>query len=144
MVLLHLTWPQKRWHVVALHVTMVFCPVAGAQDTVGTGVVREEVVRSDETPGDFFQVCIAGTGLCSPGDQNGCFAPIDAHPGLLQLEVRIKSCETVPSGTVHVRAGQTSEVRLGLPDVAAIETSVTGLWQEYAFPSNKIGFPLLP
>lgn len=125
MGLLHSTALQERWWAVALHVTLVFCAVASAQDTVGTGVVRGEVVRSDGSPAEFLQVCIAGTGLCSPSDQNGRFPPIDARPGLVQLEVRIESGETLPSGTVQVRAGQTSEVRLELPDVAAIETSVT-------------------
>ena len=125
MGLLHSTSLQTRWRAVALHVTLVLCTVASAQDTVGTGVVRGEVVRSDGSPAEFLQVCIAGTRLCSPSDQNGRFAPIDARPGLVQLEVRIESGETLPSGTVQVRAGQTSEVRLELPDVAAIETSVT-------------------
>ncbi len=125
MGLLHSTSLQTRWRAGALHVTLVLCTVASAQDTVGTGVVRGEVVRSDGSPAEFLHVCIAGTGLCSPSDQNGRFPPIDARPGLVQLEVRFESGETLPSGTVQVRAGQTSEVRLELPDVAAIETSVT-------------------
>ncbi len=125
MGLLHSTSLQTRWRAGALHVTLVLCTVASAQDTVGTGVVRGEVVRSDGSPAEFLHVCIAGTGLCSPSDQNGRFPPIDVRPGLVQLEVRFESGETLPSGTVQVRAGQTSEVRLELPDVAAIETSVT-------------------
>lgn len=116
---------RGRCRAAALHVVLVFYAVASAQDTVGTGLVRGEVVRSDGTPGDFLQVCIAGTGLCSPSDQNGRFAAIDARPGLVQLEVRIESGGTLLSGTVQVRAGQTSEVRLELPEVAAVETSVT-------------------
>ena len=122
---LRATLLRARCRAAALHAVLVFCAVASAQDTVGTGVVRGEVVRSDGTPGEFLQVCIAGTGLCSPSDQNGRFAAIDARPGLVQLEVRIESGGTLLSGTVQVRAGQTSEVRLELPDVAAVETSVT-------------------
>ena len=122
---LRATLLRERCRAAALHVVLVFCAVASAQDTVGTGVVRGEVVRSDGTPGEFLQVCIAGTGLCSSSDQSGRFAPIDARPGLVQLEVRIESGGTLLSGTVQVRAGQTSEVRLELPDVAAVETSVT-------------------
>ncbi len=116
---------RERCWAAALHVVLVFCAVASAQDTVGTGVVRGEVVRSDGTPAEYLQVCIAGTGLCSPSDQDGRFAAIDARPGQVQLEVRIESGGTLLSGTVQVRAGQTSEVRLELPDVAAVETSVT-------------------
>ena len=116
---------RERGRTAALHVVLVLCAVASAQDTVGTGLVRGEVVRSDGTPGEFLQVCVAGTGLCSASDQNGRFAAIDARPGLVQLEVRIESGGTLLSGTVQVRAGQTSEVRLELPEVAAVETSVT-------------------
>lgn len=122
---LRATWSRELCQAAALHAVLVFCAVASAQDTVGTGVVRGEVVRSDGTPAEFLQVCIAGTALCSPSDQNGRFAAIDARPGLVQLEVRIESGGTLLSGTVQVRAGQTSEVRLELPDVAAVETSVT-------------------
>ena len=122
---LRATLIRERCRTAALHLVLVFCAVASAQDTVGTGVIRGEVVRSDGTPGEFLQVCIAGTGLCSPSDQSGRFAAIDARPGLVQLEVRIESGGILLSGTVQVRAGQTSEVRLELPDVAAVETSVT-------------------
>lgn len=122
---LRATLLRERCRAGALHAVLAFCTVASAQDTVGTGVVRGEVVRSDGTPGEFLQVCIAGTALCSPSDQNGRFAAIDARPGLVQLEVRIESGGTLLSGTVQVRAGQTSEVRLELPDLDAVETSVT-------------------
>ena len=135
---LRATLLRERCRAAALHVVLVFCAVASAQDTVGTGVVRGEVVRSDGTPGEFLQVCIAGTGLCSPSDQSGRFAPIDARPGLVQLEVRIESGGTLLSGTVQVRAGQTSEVRLELPDVAAVETSVTVSAAALAVPDEVV------
>ena len=125
MGLLHATSSQGRWLAVTLQVTLACCVVVHAQDTVGTGVVRGEIVRSDGTPAALLQVCVAGTELCSSSDRDGRFAPIDARPGVVQLEVRVEPGADLLSGTVEVRAGQTSEVRLELPDVAAVETSVT-------------------
>ena len=111
---------------------------ASAQDTVGTGAVRGIVVRSDGSPVESLQVCIATTGLCSPSDRSGRFASIDARPGTVKLEVRMESGQALPSGEVDVRAGQTSEVRLELPELAAVESSVTITASEMLVPDEVV------
>ena len=126
------------WLAVVLVALLVFCCTASAQDTVGTGAVRGTVVRSDGSAGESLQVCIAATGLCSLSDRSGRFAAIDARPGIVQLEVRIESGATLLSGEVEVRAGQTSEVRLELPELAAIETSVTVSASELVVPDEVV------
>ena len=129
---------RTRNAVLAIAATLVCYQAASGQDTVGTGAVRGIVVRSDGSPGESLQICIASTNLCSTSDRSGRFAAIDARPGAVQLEARIDSGPTLVSGEVEVRAGQTSEVRLELPELAAIEESVTVSASELLVPDEVI------
>ena len=127
-----------RFQAIAFAGILACCSAAWGQDTVGTGTVRGDVVQSDGSPGDSLQVCVAATGLCSRTDRSGRFTAIDARPGTVQLEVRMASGSTLLSGEVEVRAGQTSEVRLELPELAAVESSVTVSASELLVPDEVV------
>lgn len=126
--------PACRW--IGVGAVVACCSLATAQDTVGTGAVRGIVVRADGSPPESVEVCIASSGLCSPSDQSGRFAAIDARPGTVQLEVRVDAGASLPTGEVEIRAGQTSEVRLELPELATVETSVTVSASELVVPDE--------
>ena len=123
---------------VALAAIFLCCPTASGQDTVGTGAVRGVVVRNDGSPGGPVEICIERTDRCSPSDRFGRFQAIDARPGTVQLEVRLGSGQSLLSGEVEVRAGQTSEVRLELPEIAAVESSVTVSASELLVPDEVV------
>ena len=123
---------------IAIAATVLCSLVASGQDTVGTGAVRGIVVQSDGTPGGALQICIEDSILCSTSDQSGRFASIDTRPGTVQLEVRIGSGQSLLSGEVEIRAGQTSEVRLELPEIAAVESSVTVSASELLVPDEVV------
>ena len=127
-----------RFEAIVFGAILACSSTARAQDTVGTGTIRGIVVQSDGSPGKSLQVCIANTGLCAPSDRSGRFAAIDARPGTVKLEVRMASGQALPSGEVEVRAGQTSEVRLELPELAAVESSVTITASELLVPDEVV------
>ena len=99
--------------------------VATGQDTVGTASVRGVVQRHDGTPGAGLRVCIADTNQCAVSDREGRFGALDARPGTRQLEVQLESGAVLVTRAVETRAGLTSEVQLELPEVGAVETSIT-------------------
>ncbi|MDE0627583.1 MAG: TonB-dependent receptor [Bryobacterales bacterium] len=121
----------------ALCALLANCVVATGQDTVGTGSIRGSVVVNSGAPPDPFEVCVVGTERCSPGGPSGSFAALHARPGTVRLEVRFGATALL-SGTVEVRAGQTSEVRLELPDIAAVESSVTVAASELLAPDQVV------
>ena len=129
---------QWRFRALAIVAALVYCPAMSGQDTVGTGAVRGIVVRSDGSPAESLQICIASTNRCSTSDRVGRFAAIDARPGSVQLEARVVAGPTLVSGSVEVRAGQTSEVRLELPELAAVESSVTVSAAELMVPDEVV------
>lgn len=129
---------RRRCGPLPLVAALVLCPVASGQDTVGTGAVRGIVVRSDGSPGESVRICIAGTERCSTSDKVGRFAAIDARPGAVQLEARFEGGPILASDSLEVRAGQTTEVRLELPVLAAVENSVTVSASELLVPDEVV------
>lgn len=99
--------------------------IATGQDTVGTASVRGVVQRHDGTPGAGLRVCIADTNQCAVSDGEGRFGPLDARPGTRRLEVQLELAAVLATSEVTTRAGLTSEVQLVLPEVGAVETSIT-------------------
>ena len=114
------------------------CTYAAGQDTVGTGSIRGTVTRSDGTPSAAVQVCVSGTDQCSLSDRVGRFGPLDARPGAIALEVRVESGQALLAGAVEVRAGQTSEIQLDLPEIGTVETSVTVSATEVVAPDEVV------
>ncbi len=114
------------------------CSIATGQDTVGTGSIRGTVLHSDGTSPDSVEVCIAGTQQCSQADRFGRFGPLDARPGTVALAVNVASGQALLAGEVEVRAGQTSEVQLELPEVATVESSVTVSASELVAPDEVV------
>lgn len=99
--------------------------IATGQDTVGTASVRGVVQRHDGTPGAGLRVCIADTNQCAVSDGEGRFGTLDARPGTRRLEVQLELGVVLATREVETRAGLTSEVQLVLPEVGAVETSIT-------------------
>lgn len=109
-----------------------------AQDTVGTGTIRGTVTDSAGLPTGALEVCVAGTRLCARTDSGGRFGPIIARPGSHRLEVGTDSGSRLFTGAVEVRAGQTSEVRLEMPEIETIQTSVTVSASERRVPDEVV------
>lgn len=104
---------------------LVWSAVLSGQDTVGTGSVRGVVIRSDGSPAASLRVCVASTEQCAMTGRSGRFAALDARPGTRRMEVTLESGDPVLTGDVEVRAGLTSEVLLELPEIVAVQSSVT-------------------
>ncbi len=83
-------------------------------------------------------MCISATGQCLPSDRFGRFGTLDARPGRVALEVKVESGQALLAGEVDVRAGQTSEVELELPEVAVVESRVTVSASELVAPDEVV------
>ncbi len=118
--------------------TALACCVATGQDTVGTGSLRGTILHGDGTAPEPVQVCIADTDQCSRSDRFGRFGTLDARPGTVALEVTVGSGQTLLAGEVEVRAGQTSEVQLELPEFGTVESSVTVSASETVAPDEVV------
>ncbi|MDE0166305.1 MAG: TonB-dependent receptor [Bryobacterales bacterium] len=123
--------------------TAVCCAVAlpsGAlsQDTVGTGSIRGIVVRGDGVPVESLRICVQGSGQCAESGSDGRFAGLDARPGIVRLEVRPGRGPQILAGSVEVRAGQTIEIRLELPEIGTVESSVTVSASEILAPDEVV------
>ncbi len=128
--------------------TAVCCAAAlpsGAlsQDTVGTGSIRGIVVRGDGAPVESLQVCVQGSRQCAESGSDGRFAGLDARPGLVRLEIGPGRGPQILSGDVEVRAGQTIEIRLELPEIGTVESSVTVSASEILAPDEVVNSGVL-
>ena len=106
------------------------------QDTVGTGSVRGTVVRPDGAPVEGVRVCIAGTERCAATDASGRFDGLDVRPGSHGLVVQLADGAEFTTSAVEAFAGLTSEVRLDLPEIAAVTSSVTVSASELLAPDE--------
>ena len=133
----------RPWITLRRLLTAVCCAAAlpsGAlsQDTVGTGSIRGIVVRGDGAPVESLQVCVQGSRQCAESGSDGRFAGLDARPGLVRLEVRPGRGPQILAGSVEVRAGQTIEIRLELPEIGTVESSVTVSASEILAPDEVV------
>lgn len=112
-------------------------PVA-AQDTVGAATIRGTVVQGGGGTPQIVEICVAGTRQCVETGPAGHFTAINARPGRHRLEVRTRDGVTLVTAEVEVHAGHTTDLRLMLPEIAAIATSVTVSATERLAPDEVV------
>ncbi len=105
---------------------------------MGTGSIRGVIVDSNGSVAESVRVCARGLEVCVESGPAGRFAGLDARPGIVLLEVEVEGGRRLPAGEVEVRAGQTNEVRLELPQVGTVESSVTVSASEIVAPDEVV------
>jgi hypothetical protein len=97
---------------------------AAAQDTTGVGAIRGAVVSAAQQPARDVAVCVPEISRCVVTDADGRFALADVRQGRYRLEI-IPGGQTPLAATVDVRAGLDTKVEVTLPDVGAVQETVT-------------------
>ncbi|MGE3705119.1 MAG: TonB-dependent receptor [Vicinamibacterales bacterium] len=104
-------------------------PLAGvalvhAQDTTGTGTVTGTVTSRD-LPAPFVTVCLVGTTRCALSGEDGLFRIPDVRAGEYRLEITAPGQPPITSEPIDVHAGLTRQVDVTLPQVDAVQESLT-------------------
>lgn len=103
----------------------VCCAVTLGNDAVKTGSIRGVVSYHDGAAAAGLRVCVTETNQCVTSGESGQFSGLDTRPGTKRLEVHLESGEVLLAGEVETRAGLTTEVRLELPELPEVQSSVT-------------------
>jgi len=99
-----------------------------AQDTTGTGTLTGIV----SAPG--AQVCVDNTGRCATADEVGLYRITELRPGTYTLTVTAPNRAALKTEGVEIRAGLSSRVDLTLPELEAVQQSITVTEPIFAAP----------
>lgn len=103
---------------------------AWAQDTAGTGSLSGTVSVGGA------QVCVEGTTRCATAADNGAYRITELRPGVYALTVTAPNRPALKTEGVEVRAGLEARVDLTLPEIAAVQQSVTVTEAIFAVPEE--------
>lgn len=96
-----------------------------AQDTTGVGIISGTVQDAAAKPAANSRVCIAKTDRCATSDENGAFRINDLRAGSYRLEVGPQGKPLLSTADVEVRAGLEGRVSITLPQIDALQQSLT-------------------
>lgn len=107
-----------------------------AQDTTGVGMIAGVVNTVAGRAAASVKVCVAGSERCTATDERGGFRLVDLRPGTYRLELAAPNQPAVKSEAVEVRAGLEARVELALPNLEAVQQSVTVSESVYVAPEE--------
>jgi len=106
---------------------------AAAQDTAGMGAIRGAATDAAGRPAADVAVCVTATNQCDVTGTEGRFAITGVRAGTYQIEIIAPGRPGFLSQDVEVRGGLDAVVEIALPQLEAIEQSVTVTAPAFAF-----------
>ncbi len=113
-----------------LCILFVFAALLCAQDTTGAGSLSGSVAE----PG--IEVCLEGTGRCVQSGPGGAFRLSDLRAGIYTLVVSAPGRPPVRSEGIEIRAGLESRVEITMPQIEAVQQSITVTEAVFAVPEE--------
>lgn len=96
-----------------------------AQDTTGAAIISGTVQSAAGNPIDGLKVCAVEAQRCDTSKAGGLFRLIDLRAGKYNLVVTLSNGTELKAAEVEARAGVEASVQITVPEIGAVEQSIT-------------------
>ncbi|GAB4360151.1 MAG: hypothetical protein OHK0021_04300 [Bryobacter sp.] len=99
--------------------------LASAQDTTGIAIISGKVLKANESPAEGYKICATEAQKCDTSLADGSFRILDLRAGKYTLVVTLPNQTELKAAEVEARAGVEATVQVTMPEIGAVEQSIT-------------------